>query len=112
VTQLPVGPPTKPPTPLTPEGIKAMTDRLGLLLDTTDFGDEMAPAVKNIAEAVITQDMPALLEYIQGKQDCEACASIHRVHHVKQQTQAQSLRAMRDPYQMPDWFDVHDEAGF
>jgi hypothetical protein len=81
MTQLPVGPPTKPFTELTPEGIQRIKDRLSLVLDTRGFDDSMAPVVRNIVEALITQDLPALLADLDAP-ECEDCASIHRVHHV------------------------------
>lgn len=67
--QLPIGPPTKPPTALTPEGIAKIQNRLALVIDTRDFDDEMAPAVKNTVETLITQDIPALLAYVMEHRD-------------------------------------------
>ena len=67
--QLPIGPPTKPPTALTPEGIAKIQNRLALVIDTRDFDDKMAPAVKNTVETLITQDIPALLAYVMEHRD-------------------------------------------
>lgn len=84
MTQLPIGPPTKPPTPLDAQGLQNMINRLGLLIDTRGFDDSMAPAVKNIAETVITQDMPSLLSHVVNETarrgchcDCDGCRFIH-----------------------------------
>lgn len=64
MTQLPIGPPTKPLTPLDDAGLKRIADRLALVIDTTGMDDEMVPAIKNTIETLITQDMPALLSYV------------------------------------------------
>lgn len=64
MTQLPIGPPTRPPTRLDEDGLTKIVNRLSLVLDTRGFGDDMVPAIKNAMETLITQDMPALLAYV------------------------------------------------
>jgi hypothetical protein len=68
MTQLPIGPPTRPPTPLNAEGLKRIADRLALVLDTRGYGDAMTPAVKSTMATLITQDLPALLSYVIDSQ--------------------------------------------
>ena len=79
--QLSSGPPAKPLTVLDAEGIQRIKDRLALMLDTRGYDEDMAPALRSIAETLITQDLPAMLADIDAPPS-EDCASIHRVHHV------------------------------
>jgi len=81
MTQLLIGPPVAPYTVLDEEGLTNIENRLAVILDTTGYTDEMAPAIRNISRTLLTQDLPALLRAVRSG-PCEECESIHRVHHA------------------------------
>lgn len=105
MTQLPTGPPLAPRTVLDDEGIKRIEDRLTLVTDTRGYDDEMAAAIKSTMLALVTQDLPALLDRVKNP-DCPDCESIHRVHHLGREEEPEQYEPTRYlPY-------VEDESGF
>ena len=62
--QLHIGPPNKPFTTLDREGLQKIINRLDLVGDTSNFSDDMKPALANAVETLITQDLPPLLSYV------------------------------------------------
>ena len=83
MTKLLIGPPVAPYTVIDEKGLADIENRLGIILDTDGYTDDMAPAVRHIARTLLTQDLPALIQAIKSGSGCEDCASIHRVHHTQ-----------------------------
>ena len=88
MTALPVGAPTVPPTPLTPDSMANIKNRLSLIMDMhlhpEVYPEEMTAAVKSTMFTLVLQDMPALVAFYDDARDCGPCASIHRVHHARE----------------------------